>query len=373
MKRIRDSKWYSYAMAACVAVAFYVFLMKLGTIWSALSTFIGYFKTVIFGCILAYIMNPLAKAYMKRPFGRIRSEKLRWTFSVVLSMLSVLMLLVILVELLVPQLIDSITTLADNYDEYASSLEAWLGNLGFASEDLKKLSVKILNYVSVWFTKNTTAIISSAAGVGKGLATWAIAFILSIYMLLAKESLKEGSERLLKALMPAQKCRQLFSFLTRCDSILVSYIANSLIECMIVGVINAVFMSLMGMQFVGLISVVVAITNLIPTFGPIIGGAVGAFILLLVNPMHALIFILFTLLLQLVDGYIVKPKLFGSSLGISGLFILIAVIVGGKMFGIVGMLIAIPVAAILTFIYKDYLLPWLERRRKQKQAGSADA
>ena len=368
MKKIRDSKWYPYAIAACVAVAFYVFLIKLGVIWSALSTFIGYFKTVIFGCVLAYIMNPLAKVYMKRPFGGIKTEKLRWTLSVVLSVVSVLCLLMILVELLVPQLVDSITTLADNYDSYAASLEAWLGNLGFASEDIRNLSVRILDYVSSWYEQNSSKILSAAAGVGKGVAAWAIALILSIYMLLAKESLKEGSERLLKALTSEQKSRKVISFFARCDSILVSYIANSLIECMIVGAVNALFMSIMGMQFVGLISVVVAITNLIPTFGPIIGGLVGAFILLLVNPLHAIIFILFTFALQLVDGYIVKPKLFGSSLGISGLFILIAVIVGGKMFGIAGMLLAIPAAAIITFIYKDYLLPWLENRKKPETA-----
>ncbi len=368
MKKIKDSTWYPYAAAACAAVVLYVFLMKLGVVWSAITTFIGYFKTVIFGCVLAYVMNPLARVYMKRPFGAVKSEKLRWTLSVVLSMISVVLLLIILMGLLVPQLVDSVSTLAANYDTYAESLEAWLRSLGFASTDITDMSVRVLASVSAWFAQNSSKLISSAAGVGKNLATWLIAFIISIYMLMAKESLKEGSGRLLRALMSPQRSGSVINFFARCDSILVSYIANSLIECVIVGVINAGFMALMGMQFSGLISVVVAITNLIPTFGPIIGGAMGAFILLLVNPIHALMFLGFTLVLQLVDGYIVKPKLFGSSLGVSGLFILIAVIVGGKMFGIVGMLLAIPAAAILTFVYKDYLLPWLETRANAEAA-----
>ena len=120
----------------------------------------------------------------------------------------------------------------------------------------------------------------------------------------------------------------------------------------------------MGMQYVGLISLLLAISNFIPTFGPIIGGVLGAMILLLINPMHAVIFILFTLGVQMLDGYIIRPKLFGSSLGVSGLLILIAVIVGGNMFGILGMLLAIPAAAILDFIYHDMLLPALERNRQ---------
>ena len=122
-------------------------------------------------------------------------------------------------------------------------------------------------------------------------------------------------------------------------------------------------MSVMGMQYVGMISVVIAVTNLIPTFGPIIGGLIGAFILLLVNPLHALIFIIFTLVLQTLDGYVIKPKLFGNSLGVSGLLILIAIIVGGKMFGVVGILLAIPFAAIIDFVYKDYLLSTLEKKK----------
>ena len=120
------------------------------------------------------------------------------------------------------------------------------------------------------------------------------------------------------------------------------------------------------MQYIGLISVIVAVTNLIPNFGPIIGGVIGAFVLLLVNPLHALIFIAFCIILQFVDGYILKPKLFSGSLGVSGLLILIAGIVLGDIFGVLGMLLSLPAAAILSFIYQDYFLSRLEKRQMQE-------
>ena len=154
-------------------------------------------------------------------------------------------------------------------------------------------------------------------------------------------------------------------FVLRCDSILMSYISQTLLDSLIVGTVNAVFMLACGMQYIGLVSVVVALTNLIPNFGPIIGAVVGGFVLLLVNPLHALMFIVFCVALQFVDAYILKPKLFSSSLGVSGLLILVASIVLGNMFGILGMLLSIPVAAILSFIYRDYLLPRQERYRAQ--------
>ena len=146
-----------------------------------------------------------------------------------------------------------------------------------------------------------------------------------------------------------------------------SYIVYNLIDSLIIGTLNAIFMLILGMDYMGLISFIVALFNLIPTFGPLIGGAIGAFILLLVRPLHALIFLGFTVILQLFDGYVLKPKLFGDSLGVSGLWILVGVIVGGKMFGVVGILLSIPVVALIDFLYSNYLLPALERKRGIKQ------
>jgi predicted PurR-regulated permease PerM len=137
---------------------------------------------------------------------------------------------------------------------------------------------------------------------------------------------------------------------------------------MIVGVLNAVFMLICGMQYVGLVSVVVAITNLIPNFGPIIGAVIGGFVLLLVNPLHALMFIVFTVAVQFVDAYILKPKLFSGSLGVSGLLILVASIVLGNMFGVWGMVLSVPIAAILSFIFRDYILARHEKKRRAAAA-----
>jgi predicted PurR-regulated permease PerM len=114
--------------------------------------------------------------------------------------------------------------------------------------------------------------------------------------------------------------------------------------------------------------VVVAVTNLVPTFGPIVGGAVGALILLLVKPVHAVIFVIFTFILQFIDPYFIKPRLFGNTLGVSGLLIVVSVLVCGRMFGVAGILISIPLAAILSFVYKEAILPALERRAEKRKA-----
>ena len=155
-------------------------------------------------------------------------------------------------------------------------------------------------------------------------------------------------------------------FMSRCNDILVRYISVDIVDGLIVGAVNFLFMLIMGMPYSVLISVIVGVTNLAPTFGPIIGAVLGSFILVLVNPWHALWFLVFTVVLQTVDGYILKPKLFGDSLGVSSLMILIAIVIGGRLFGVVGILLAIPFAAIIDFTWKDFVIKKLEERKAKR-------
>ncbi len=381
-KRWRDYKWYPKAVAAgivlsiaiCIGVLFAVLLINLGSVGKAVGTFIGYFGSLITGCILAYIFNPLAVLLQKKVFKKMKKEKTKWTLSVIAAIAIIALAFVVLIIIVIPQLISSLGTFVGNLSEYSATLIVFLDSLGIPSsvgDSLEKLTENALTTISEFVTKNAGTIIGSAAGAGKGVVSFFIAIILSIYLMLSKESVLSGTGRLFRGLLKEKAYNGLVEFLKRCDDIFIHFVIYSLLESVIVGGVNCIFMLVMGMQYAGLISVVVGVFNLIPTFGPVIGGLIGAFILVLINPLHALIFIIFTIALQFVDGYILKPKIFGGSLGISGLLILVAVIVGGNMFGILGMLLAIPAAAILDLVYNDYLLPFIERDKtgeKDKEA-----
>ena len=119
------------------------------------------------------------------------------------------------------------------------------------------------------------------------------------------------------------------------------------------------------MQYPVLVSFIVGVTNLAPTFGPIVGGVLGTLILVFAKPLDALAFVIFTIILQLIDGYVVKPRLFGSSLGVPPVWILVTIIIGGNIFGVIGILLAIPFAAIMTYVYRDILEKKMEERRKK--------
>lgn len=364
-EKLHDKKWYPITVAACIAVTLYVALTNLSYLLGALKAFLGYFSSLFLGCVLSYLMNPLAKLFQRLLFRNSRREKLGWTLSVVLAVLTILLFLTFLLKTLIPQLVGSITMLVNNMDGYISSLQTLTEDLGISEiispEQLIGRPDGILKNIVSLLTDNAGHIVNASAAAGKGVAKWLIAFILSVYLLIAKDSVKKAVLRLMRAVLSKKRYQSTVVFFSRCDKILVQYIVFSLLDALIVGAANAVFMACLGMQYIGLVSLVVAVTNLIPTFGPVIGCIIGGFILLLVNPIHALIFLAFSLGLQFLDGYVIKPKLFGNSLGVSGLLIITAVIVCGNMFGIVGILLAIPLAAILDFVYEEELLPALER------------
>ena len=364
MRNIKNKPWYSLTVSICIGVILFVVLLRFSSVLSAVGTFLGFFSTIFLGAIIAYIINPLAMFYRKKLFGKLKNEKLKATFGNTLAFVTVIAFLLMVILLIIPQLVDSISMFAKNFNGYVKSLEKTLEIIGMSSvvdlDDLISSSTEILDYMATYVTDNMGTILSTTANIGSSMGHFFIALLLSIYFLAGKDNLKKGGARFLKAVFK-ENYPEVRHFIKRSDEILNCYIVFNLIDAIIVGIVNAIFMTVMGMPYVGLVSIIVALTNIIPTFGPFVGGAIGAFFLLLVEPWYAAAFLIFVLVLQTIDGYILKPKLFGDSLGVSGLWILIGVVALGSMFGMIGVLLAIPGVAILDMVYHEYVLAFLER------------
>jgi predicted PurR-regulated permease PerM len=368
--KFKEKPWYNQAVALCIAVILYVTLTNWGSVREGVGTFFHYFSPVILGVIIAYIVSPLSELYGRTLFCWIKKTRVKTFISNILAFITVILFLVFLLLMLVPQLIESVGTFAGNLDGYMASLHTWLDSLGVNASALDldpfiSSSEALIETLTEFIKKNLSVILSTSVGVGKGAVQFLIAFFLSIYLLSDKARLKGGIKTLIKAAFSGMKAEKVIKVLRRCHGILKRYIVFNLLDSLIVGSANAIFMAIVGMPYVGLVSFVVAVINLLPTFGPVIGAVIGGFVLLMVNPWHALAFLIFTLVLQTIDGYILKPKLFGDSLGVSGLWILVGVVVGGRAFGVVGILLAIPGVAMLDFLYREYFLPWLEAKKKE--------
>ena len=364
------------AMAAgilCAVVICYVLLVNLGDIAGFFGKVVSILSPIIIGLVLAYIIDPVAKFFETKVFKKMKKETARRTISAVIALVLVLALLTAFVGMLIPSLISSVRMLIDNADSYYAGVQKvvdHINSLGFGLNiDLLVIEDSVKNWLGDLvnnLSDNISSILHTTKNIGGTVVNIVIGIILAVYILFSKQYMVTGLQRLRRAIYTPKRYESSTKFWQRCDDIFTQYIGCNVIDAMIIGVSNAIFMLILGMPYVPLVSFVVGIANLIPTFGPIIGAVVGALVLVLVKPAYALWFLIFTVGIQILDAYVIKPRLFSSSFGIAAVWTLIAITVGGNLFGIVGVLLAIPVAAILSFIYDERFIPWLQKHSKAR-------
>ncbi len=371
----KKKKWFAYTVATCSAVVLYMLLSHVGNMFAALGAFFSFLRPIITGIIIAYVINPLANFFDRKVFHKLKGEKTRWTLSSICALIVLILCVVLLFVALIPQLVDSASALVSNMDTYVSALQEVLrrfetGSNSYLGLDFGKLfsfGDSFLDKVNSMMTPESfKTFAGGTANVGRGVFDLVIAFILAVYFLLDKRRITGGIGRFMALVIKPESFKKVTEFLDRCNDILIRYISVDVIDGLIVGIVNFLFMVIMRMPYAALISVIVGVTNLAPTFGPIVGAILGAFVLVLIDPWYALWFLIFTVILQTLDGYVIKPKLFGGSLGVSALMILIAIILGGKLFGVGGILLAIPFAAIIDFTWKDFVIKKLEERQAKR-------
>lgn len=368
----------------CVVVICYMFLSNLGKFGGFFRGVAKVLSPLIIGLVLAYIIDPVAKFFETKVFVKMKKEKARRTLSAIIALVLVFSLLTLFISILIPSLISSISMLIANADSYYATVQTVIdkiNGIGFGIHiDLKVIE----QYIDNWLgnivnslSKDASSLLTTTKDIGSSVVTVILGVILAVYILFSKEYMLKGLRRLRKAIYTPKKYESSTVFWKRCDDIFTQYIGCNVIDALIIGISNAIFMLILGMPYVPLVSFVVGVANLIPTFGPIIGAVIGALVLVLVKPAFALWFLIFTIGIQILDAYVIKPRLFSSSFGMAAVWTLISITVGGNLFGIVGVLLAIPVAAILSFIYDERFVPWLQKkseaRAKRAEAMEAEA
>ena len=373
-KRLLNRPWAAYTFAICSGVVLFLFLSHIDILWRILRGFYYVVYPVLTGIVIAYVLDPLVKFFESNVFGKLKKRNAARGLGVVLTFSLIILAIVILLVAMIPQLVSSIQMFLENLGSYSRSLNNMLKDLQeFAAQHNVDISGftdsagDIIGSVTRNLPQSLNKILNTTINYGVEFFNLIISCIIAIYMLMDKTRLLNGGKRLWKAITNEKSYQVSTDFLGRCNSIMVRFIMFDLLDGLLIGILNAIFMLIVGYPYVPLISVIVGVTNLAPTFGPILGALIGSMILFLINPWYSLGFLIFTIALQTVDGYIIKPKLFGGQLGVPSIWILISLIVFSRLWGVPGILLAIPFAAIIDFIYQEIILIRLESRKKQDQ------
>ena len=360
---------------SCFRLGATVFLTFLAIhYWSSLTGLIGVLfsaaSALIIGCVIAYVLNILMSFYEKHYFPKNQSkavEKSKRVVCMLAAMLTLVAVVVLIIGLVLPELAACIRLLIAEIPEAIDSAVAWLEETGLLATVMTEDAVASLMSIN-WQEKMTELISVLAAGVGgvaqvavdavsatvSGVAQFVIGLIFAIYLLVGKETLGGQVNRLMEHyLKPAwnEKIRYVVGIF---DNSFHKFIVGQCIEAVVLGVLCIIGMTILRLPYAMMIGTLIGFTALIPVAGAYIGAGVGAFMILTVLPVQALIFLVFVVILQQLEGNLIYPKVVGSSIGLPGVWVLAAVTVGGGIMGITGMLLGVPtVAAVYQLIRND--------------------
>ncbi|MBQ4620376.1 MAG: AI-2E family transporter [Clostridia bacterium] len=365
-------------IAIAAAVSFNL-LNNLNHVRSWLTSVKYYLSPVTGGLILAYVLRPFARFMEKKLLKKLKSEKLRVHIAGISTVLFLFLIIYFLLILLIPQTIESLTEFMANSSAYIESIKGFIAKyaekIDFIEINVDELigsSNEVLASVMQWMTSNYQQFIDLFYQLGSHLFSMIIVLAMSIYALLDRKNLKKGIMKLEKVVLGEQKTHRLNEIIERGDTITMRFLGSNLLDAFIIAGINFIFLSIFKCPYALLLSVMLGVFNFVPTFGPIAGGILAAVIVLLVKPSLVVGFAIFTVVLQQIDGNVIKPVLFGDTTGLSPFWVLVSIVVGGRMFGIAGMVLGVPVFALLSTIYSEIIDKRLKiSEEKKKQAEEA--
>ena len=319
---------------------------------------VGASAPLILGCAIAYVVNILMRFFETHwpTTGKFSTAalKFRRPVSLLLAFASVAALVVLIVALIVPQLISCVQLLLSEIPGAMTKAVAYVNSLNIVPQDLLAPLLKvdwqsklldILATLTSGVGNVMGAVISTVSSFFSALVTGLLALIFSIYLLLSQEDLKHQLGKLLRRFLPSKWLGRFSYGIHTLDDCFHRYIVGQCLEAVIIGALCALGMGLLRLPYATMIGALVGFTALIPVAGAYIGACVGAFMILTVDPIQAVIFLVFLVILQQLEGNLIYPKVVGSSLGLPGIWVLAAVTVGGGLLGIGGMLLGVPLAA----------------------------
>ncbi|MFQ6893113.1 MAG: AI-2E family transporter [Acutalibacter sp.] len=354
-------------------------LMRFDQVWGAVLTVVGTVAPVFYGIVLAYILNVFVHFFEDVAFKPLRNVKsklwkrVRRPLAVALAYLLVALVLVSIIAFIIPGLIESMGILADTVQQtvpgYVTGAMNWLNefaqenDLTFIQDFLRNFNwSNVLSSASAVLRDFLSSLVGVTINVASGVFAAVMGFIFSVYMLMGKEKLLRGVKSTLLAFLPRPTAQKIGQIATLTNRMFFNFIRGQLLECVILGSLCYVGMSILQLDYALLISSVVTLGALIPILGAYIGAAVGVLILLLVHPIDALIFLIFLLILQQVEGNMIYPRVVGSSIGLPPLWTLFAVVFWGGVLGIPGILFGTPATAVIYQLLRTSVRSRLRQR-----------
>lgn len=372
----RISKWIIGIAAACILI--YLAASNISGILAELSSFASLFMPLIIGAVIALVINVPMRSIEKRLFPKTTRPRLirfRRPLAIISAEILVFGIFVLVAALVIPELVKAVALLSGNLLSFVDRLAQLESTIDFSKLpfgnylsqidiDWNEIRTSIEQLVRSQGMNAFNTALNTAGSVAGGLLNFVIGSVFAIYALFHKEKLQSQAKRLISAWLPSKAARQIFHISSVCGETFRNFIAAQTTEALILGSMCALGMMILRLPYVPMISALVGVTALIPVIGAFIGTIVGAFMMLTVDPIKTVIFVVFLLILQQIEGNLIYPKVVGASIRLPAMWVLAAVTVGGSAGGPFGMLVGVPTASALYTLIRE-----ATEHREQKLAS----
>ena len=370
MKINWNNKYATIAMYAflviCGSILLYLGISHITLIKGSVNDFISTLQPFIIGGALSYLLNFILKFYEDRilshDFFKSLKKSYKRSVGLLLTYITASIITYLFIQFVLPQLMDSIIGLVNNIPEYVNDVTKFtndiVDNLNLQPEYINLITDKFgeaITYIITILSNLVPVIGNFVVGATSSILNIIIGIIVSIYILIDKEKFMALGKKIVYALCSEEKAKFILRLATQSNMTFSRFIGGKILDSFIIGVLTFIILSIFKMPYILLISVIIGVTNIIPFFGPFIGGIPAAIIILFVSPIQALWFIVIIVVIQQIDGNIIGPKILGDSIGISAFWILFSLLVAAKLMGFVGMIIGVPLFAIFYSIIKEII------------------
>lgn len=353
-------------------------LIKIDTVIELTVKLFLLLEPIIIGAVLAFVLK-LPFDRLTVFYGKILPEKLKKAGFAV-SLLTVYLLLfgafAVIAAIVVPQLAESVMMLKSNLTVMTPSINGWvedtqllLAAWGIELADYEKFLREFSDMLGKLLLDSVPRLFMVTNSVVQTVTNIVLGLVFSVYMLICRQKLAEQAKRAIKAFFSEKRAAAILHISDVCNRTFTKFVGGQLTEAVILGSLCFVGMVILRLEYALLISVMIGVTSLVPIVGAFVGAAPAAFILLMISPRKAVVFLIFLVVLQQLEGNIIYPKVVGGSLGLPALWILTAITVGGGMFGVAGMLLAVPVTSVIYQLLGEEIKRRLEQKHKEKERG----
>ncbi|NLK94793.1 MAG: AI-2E family transporter [Clostridiales bacterium] len=353
-------------IVSCSIIIFYLSLSQVNIVFEKFQEAIVILQPFFIGFAIAYLLNFILKFFENKVFQLELFNKINYkikeVFGIIATYLVSFLLLGLFLKFVLPQLLDSIIGLINDVPYYIDKSSDFLNNvfnkLNIDKEYISLANEKvsgIIDYIITISTELIPVLGNTIKSLVSSLWNVILGIIISIYLLIDRKRFIALSKKLIYGILSKNAANKTIEIASRSNEIFGKFLFGKIIDSFIIGILVFIILSLVNMPYALLISVIVGITNIIPFFGPFIGAIPSFIIIVFANPIKGIWFIIIILIVQQIDGNIIGPKILGNSIGISAFWILFAILVAGKFFGIVGMILGVPMFVVIYSIIKELI------------------